>query len=57
MTKIEYMQDEGDGNYCLCPDVIVTVNTSSIQNKVVLRHSQIKHKYVNEQVTEVSEQV
>lgn len=57
MAKIIYMQDEGDGSYCVCPDVIVTINTSNIQNKVALRYSQIKHKYVNEQATEVSEQV
>ena len=51
------MQDEGDGSYCVCPDVIVTINTSNIQNKVALHHSQIRHKYVNEQATEVSKQV
>ena len=51
------MQDEGDGSYCICPDMIVTVSTSSIQNKVALCNSEIKHKYVNEQCTEVSEQV
>ena len=57
MTKVEYMQDEGDGSYCVCPDVIVTINTSNIQNKVALHYSQIKHKYVDEQATALSEQV
>lgn len=51
------MQDEGFGSYCLCPDVIVTIHTSNIQSKVDLHHRQIKHKYVNEQAIEVSEQV
>jgi hypothetical protein len=57
MTKIEYLHDEGDGNYCICPDAIVTIPASNIQNKVDLRPFQIRHKYANKQTTGVSEQV
>jgi hypothetical protein len=54
MTKIEYLHDEGDGNYCICPDAIVTIPASNIQNKVDLRPFQIRHKYANKQTTGVS---
>ena len=57
MTKVDYLCHERDGNYCICPDVTVTVPASQIQNKVDIHHSDITHKYPNAQLTEVYEEV
>jgi hypothetical protein len=57
MIKIQYLHMEGNSNYCICPDVIVTTLSSSIKQKINVDPLQIKHKYRNEQTVEVSEQV
>ena len=33
MIKIQYLHREGNSNYCICPDVIVTALSSSIKQK------------------------
>jgi hypothetical protein len=57
MIKIQYLHREGNSNYCICPDVIVTALSSSIKQKINVDPLQIKHIYMNEQTVKVSEQV
>lgn len=57
MAKIQYLHDEGNGFFYICPDIVYTVETTNIHKKVDISPSQFKNKYINEQNFHVSEQV
>ena len=57
MAKIEYVHNEGNGSYCLCPNVTVAIPAFDVKYKVDAHYNQIKHKRVNEVITEVTEKV
>ena len=57
MAKIEYVHDEGNGTFCMCPDVTIAIPASDIRNKIDLQPNQIKHKCVNKRTMEVTKEV
>jgi hypothetical protein len=57
MMKIQVLQNEWNSHLSICPDVSVTKLLSSIQRKFHINPEQIKHKYVNDQSVDVTEQV
>ena len=57
MANIQYLHNEGNNRYCICPDVMVTEPVSSINRTIRVDATQITHKYVNHQSVLVSEKV
>ena len=57
MANIQYIHDEGNNCYCICPDVIVTEPVASINRTIRVDATQIRHKYVNHESVLVCEKV
>ena len=57
MANLLYLLIRDDKKYCICPDIIVAKLVSAISKKIHIDPHHIKHKCVNKQIVDVSEQV